>query len=92
VVILEFSLPENGLFGKVYTAYFTKARPAIGRAVSRSSGDAYTYLPDSVLKFPRGGEMCGVMERCGLSDVSARELTLGIVSLYIGKKPLAAEG
>ena len=92
VVILEFSLPENGLFGKLYIAYFTKVLPVIGKVVSRSDNDAYGYLPDSVLKFPRGTEMCGVMERCGLSDVSARELTLGIVSLYFGKKPLAAEG
>lgn len=92
IVILEFSLPENGLFSKVYMTYFTRALPLIGRAVSRSGNDAYSYLPDSVLKFPRGGEMCAVMEECGLANVSARELTLGVVSLYIGEKPGGTEG
>lgn len=86
VVILEFSLPESGLFSKIYMTYFTRVLPVIGKVVSRSGNDAYSYLPDSVLNFPRGSKMCGVMERCGLTDVSARKLTLGIVSLYIGKK------
>lgn len=89
VVILEFSMPGNRLFGALYTLYFTRVLPVIGRVVSRSGNDAYTYLPDSVMEFPSGTEMCGVMERCGLARVSATELSLGIVSLYIGHKPCA---
>ena len=91
VVILEFSLPENGLFGKVYMTYFTRVLPTIGRLISQSGNDAYSYLPDSVLKFPRGDEMCGVMEGCGLTSVSTKKLTLGIVSIYVGEKPGATE-
>jgi len=90
IVILEFSLPESGLFGKMYLAYFTKALPAIGKIVSRSGNDAYGYLRDSVLDFPRGDMLCAVMEQCGLTDVSAKRLTLGVVSLYIGTKAGAA--
>ncbi len=86
VVILEFSLPENWLFGKAYMAYFTRVLPLIGRIVSRNGNDAYNYLPDSVLKFPSGAAMRRVMERCGLADVSAKELTLGIVTVYVGNK------
>ena len=86
IVILEFSMPENGLIEKMYRAYFTRVLPLVGRAVSRSGNDAYSYLPDSVMKFPQGGEMCGLMEGCELADVSATELTLGIVSLYIGTR------
>ena len=86
VVILEFSLPEGGFFGKVYMTYFTHVLPVVGRIVSRSSNDAYRYLPDSVIEFPRGNEMRRVMERGGLTDVLAEDLTLGIVSLYVGKK------
>jgi demethylmenaquinone methyltransferase/2-methoxy-6-polyprenyl-1,4-benzoquinol methylase len=85
VAILEFSLPESGLFHKIYLTYFTRVLPLVGRLISQSD-DAYSYLPDSVLKFPRGARMCGVMEDCGLADVSAKKLTLGIVTLYVGKK------
>lgn len=86
VVILEFSMPENGLFGKAYMAYFTRVLPVVGRLVSRNGNGAYNYLPDSVLEFPSGTAMCGVMERCGLTDVSAERLTLGIVTVYVGNK------
>jgi len=86
VAILEFSLPESGLFHKIYLTYFTRVLPVVGRLISQSNDDAYNYLPDSVLKFPRGDRMCGIMEGCGLADVSAKKLTLGIVTLYIGKK------
>jgi demethylmenaquinone methyltransferase/2-methoxy-6-polyprenyl-1,4-benzoquinol methylase len=86
VVILEFSLPENRLVGGIYKAYFTRLLPVIGRVVSRAGKDAYTYLPDSVLKFQDRGEMCDMMRECGLADVSAKELSLGIVTLYVGKK------
>ncbi len=86
VVILEFSLPENRLVGGIYKAYFTRLLPVIGRVVSRAGNDAYSYLPDSVLKFPDKSEMCDMMRECGLADVSAKELSLGIVTLYVGKK------
>jgi demethylmenaquinone methyltransferase/2-methoxy-6-polyprenyl-1,4-benzoquinol methylase len=86
VVILEFSLPENRLFGTLYRFYFTRALPVIGRVVSGARNDAYSYLPDSVLKFPGGDEMRRVMQECGLEHVSAQRMSLGIVTLYVGIK------
>jgi demethylmenaquinone methyltransferase/2-methoxy-6-polyprenyl-1,4-benzoquinol methylase len=91
VVILEFSLPENRLLRGIYMAYFTRLLPVIGRIISRARNDAYTYLPSSVLEFPSGDELCSVMRGCGLSDVSARKLTFGIVTLYVGTKLLPAD-
>jgi demethylmenaquinone methyltransferase/2-methoxy-6-polyprenyl-1,4-benzoquinol methylase len=87
VVILEFSMPDNSVLNAAYRMYFTRVLPLIGRTVSRSGNNAYTYLPDSVLKFPQGSAMRGIMERCGLEKVSVTELTFGIVTLYIGIKP-----
>lgn len=87
VVILEFSLPENRLVGGIYKAYFKHLLPVIGRVVSRAGNDAYSYLPDSVMKFPERSEMCDMMKECGLADISATQLSLGIVTLYIGNKP-----
>ena len=87
VVILEFSLPENRLVGGVYLLYFTRLLPVIGRAISRAGNSAYSYLPDSVLKFPDKAEMLGIMSECGLTEASATKLSFGIVTLYIAKKP-----
>ncbi len=87
VVILEFSLPKNRLIGAVYLVYFTRLLPVIGRAISRAGNRAYSYLPDSVLKFPKEAEMLHLMSECGLTEVSATKLSFGIVTLYVAKKP-----
>jgi len=87
VVILEFSQPTNFLFRRIYLFYFTRILPMIGRLVSKSRIDAYTYLPQSVLAFPDKLSLKKKMEECGLEDVRFFTRTLGIVTIHIGKKP-----
>ncbi|MEK6766060.1 MAG: bifunctional demethylmenaquinone methyltransferase/2-methoxy-6-polyprenyl-1,4-benzoquinol methylase UbiE [Planctomycetota bacterium] len=87
VVILEFSQPANFLFRRIYFFYFTRILPMIGRLVSKSRIDAYTYLPQSVLAFPDKLSLKKKMEECGLEDVRFFTRTLGIVTVHIGKKP-----
>ena len=87
VVILEFSQPTNFLFRRIYLFYFTRILPMIGRLVSKSRIDAYTYLPQSVLAFPDKLSLKKKMEECGLEDVRFFTRTLGIVTIPIGKKP-----
>ena len=87
VVILEFSQPTNFLFKKIYFFYFTRILPMIGRLISKSEVDAYSYLPQSVLAFPDRLSLKKKMELCGLEDVTFFTRTLGIVTIHIGKKP-----
>ena len=49
--ILEFSQPPNPVFNAAYGFYSRNILPRIGGLISGAS-DAYTYLPDSVRKFP----------------------------------------
>src|ERR1044071_842222 len=49
--ILEFSQPRNAWFGAVYRFYSRRILPVIGGALT-GSRDAYTYLPESIGKFP----------------------------------------
>jgi len=51
LAILEFSTPPNRLFRTCYQFYSTRVLPKIGGMISGDS-DAYTYLPESVRKFP----------------------------------------
>ncbi len=83
VVVLEFSVP-GGVLGALYRFYFTRVLPRIGGAVSR--GEAYRYLPDSVLAFPEPAEFEGMMRAAGCASVSRRPLTFGIVTLYVGSR------
>lgn len=87
VAVLEFSQPRSRLFGAVYRFYFRHILPRIGQLVSGSRFDAYHYLPESVGEFPSGAALATVMQECGLEQVQFRPLTLGIATLYWGRKP-----
>ncbi len=83
-VILEFSTPVIPLFKALYCWYFLKVLPAIGGIFSQKS--AYRYLPDSVLEFPSREEFKGLMTRAGFRNLTHRDLTLGIATIYCGDK------
>ena len=82
--ILEFSQPPNAVFGALYNFYARRILPWIGGLIS-GSRDAYTYLPESVRKFPSAGELAAMMGRAGFAEVSFEYLTGGIVALHIGR-------
>jgi demethylmenaquinone methyltransferase/2-methoxy-6-polyprenyl-1,4-benzoquinol methylase len=84
VVVLEFSIPENVVFKSIYSIYFNKILPVIGAFVSRKKG-AYTYLPSSVMAFPKRDEFVGLMKDAGISEVEFFDLSFGIVTVYVGK-------
>ena len=84
--ILEFSQPPNALFGALYRVYSRRILPWIGGLIS-GSRDAYTYLPESVRKFPNASNLAAMMRTAGFVDVSFEYLTGGIVALHIGRIP-----
>jgi demethylmenaquinone methyltransferase/2-methoxy-6-polyprenyl-1,4-benzoquinol methylase len=84
--ILEFSQPPNPLFGALYNMYSRRILPWIGGLIS-GSRDAYTYLPESVRKFPAAPDLAAMMRRAGFAEVSFEYLTGGIVALHIGRIP-----
>ncbi len=82
--ILEFSQPPNRLFGGLYTFYSKHVLPRIGALISGSS-DAYTYLPESVRKFPGAEALAEEMRAMGYLDVEFERMTFGVVALHIGR-------
>lgn len=79
--ILEFCEPENGLLAALYRFYFTRVLPRIGGAVS-GDREAYTYLPNSVRKFPQPKMLAKWMEQSGFRDVEFERWNCGIVALH----------
>lgn len=84
-VILEFSLPRNSILNTLYRFYFEVLLPKVGRVISRHPS-AYTYLPKTVASFPVRKEFTSLMQQAGFMNVIYKELTLGIVILYTGRK------
>ncbi len=87
VAVLEFSSPEWQPFKGIYSWYFRNVLPRIGQMLARNAESAYIYLPESVGEFPQGEALAERMRRTGLTEVSYRPLTLGVATLYVGKKP-----
>ena len=81
--ILEFSQPSNALFGALYGFYSRKILPLIGGMLT-GSRDAYTYLPESIRKFPDAPRLAEEMRRAGFKDVSFDRFTGGSVALHVG--------
>jgi demethylmenaquinone methyltransferase/2-methoxy-6-polyprenyl-1,4-benzoquinol methylase len=83
--LLEFSDPRNGIGAGAFRFYFRHILPRIGGAISGDS-NAYTYLPNSVSKFPPPDELARWMEKAGFADVEFRMWNFGSVALHTGRK------
>ena len=81
--ILEFSDPPNPVFAALYHFYSRRILPLIGGALS-GSRDAYTYLPESVRKFPSPEELAEEMRRAGFEAVRYERFTGGVATLHLG--------
>ena len=86
LAILEFSHPQGLLVKAGYGLYSRILLPAIGGLVS-GSREAYTYLPESISKFPRAGELRALMMARGFLKADYELLTGGIAALHVGTKP-----
>jgi demethylmenaquinone methyltransferase/2-methoxy-6-polyprenyl-1,4-benzoquinol methylase len=86
VVVLEFSLPRRQPWRGMYGFYFRRVLPRIGGWVARGGSSAYSYLPESVGEFPSGQALVERMQQAGLHSIQMHPLTLGVATLYIGRK------
>jgi demethylmenaquinone methyltransferase/2-methoxy-6-polyprenyl-1,4-benzoquinol methylase len=85
VAILEFSQPKMQPFAALYDWFSVRVLPRVGGAVSGSS-QAYSYLPESIRKFPDAQRLADEMKKSGYSRVEYEGMTGGIVALHLGWK------
>jgi demethylmenaquinone methyltransferase/2-methoxy-6-polyprenyl-1,4-benzoquinol methylase len=82
VVILEITTPQRPPLAWFYAVWFDRVVPRLGRLAGEQ--DAYTYLPNSVKRFPAPRELAAVMAGCGLRDVRWIVTAGGIIALHAG--------
>jgi demethylmenaquinone methyltransferase/2-methoxy-6-polyprenyl-1,4-benzoquinol methylase len=85
LAILEFSQPSNRAFAALYGFFSKQVLPRVGGMVS-GSRDAYSYLPESIQKFPGPDDLAQEMREAGFSSVEFEPLTFGAVALHLGRK------
>jgi demethylmenaquinone methyltransferase/2-methoxy-6-polyprenyl-1,4-benzoquinol methylase len=83
--ILEFSQPPNRAFAAVYGLFSTRVLPWVGGMIS-GSRDAYSYLPESIRKFPGAEDLASAMRRSGFRRVEFERMTGGAVALHLAWK------
>ena len=83
LLILELSVPQNKILLSLYKLYFLHILPFIGKKISGDSM-AYTYLPQSVMNFPKPKDFLAMMEECGFKRVSQKALTFGLCRIFEG--------
>jgi demethylmenaquinone methyltransferase/2-methoxy-6-polyprenyl-1,4-benzoquinol methylase len=86
VVCLELTPARLPVFRRVFRGYFHYWVPLLGRVVAGDAA-AYTYLPQSVDRFPDAEALVGLLEAVGLVRVRYSLLGLGTVALHVAEKP-----
>ena len=82
VVVLEISTPDRPPLSWFYALWFDRIVPLLGALTGES--DAYSYLPESVRRFPPAAGLAKRMHDAGLRDVRYLVLAGGIVAIHAG--------
>jgi len=81
VVVLEITTPTKPPLSTFFRLWFDRVVPLLGR------DEAYTYLPNSVKRFPGPEALAGVMDGVGLRDIRWILTAGGIIALHVGTAP-----
>jgi demethylmenaquinone methyltransferase/2-methoxy-6-polyprenyl-1,4-benzoquinol methylase len=84
LAVLEITRP-HGILRPFFRLWFDVLVPSAGRVLP--GGQAYTYLPASVRRFPGPDDLSALFERAGFEDVRDQLLGGGIVALHVGTRP-----
>jgi len=82
---LEFSTPVFWL-RPFYQFFSFSVIPRLGAWIARSP-EAYTYLVESIRRFPNQPAFQRLIEEAGFTDVRWRNLSLGIACIHTGTRP-----
>lgn len=86
VVALEIARPRNPVLRFLFSIYFYYLGPYLATLLG-GDVEAYRYLPRSAREFMSREEVCARMTRAGLQDAYFRDLSFGLVCLYVGTSP-----
>lgn len=90
MVILELATPDNPLVQPFYNLYTKKIIPWLGSRIA-GNREAYTYLPESIARFPKGDAFLQIVQHSKSSILKCRHwrLTFGVCRMYVINKEAA---
>ena len=82
---LEFSQVDSALLEHAYDAWSFQAIPRIGKWVT-GDGEPYSYLVESIRKFPNQHRFADMVRQAGFERVTWRDYSGGVAALHSGWK------
>ncbi len=102
VVVLEMTTPRKFPLATFFRVWFDIVIPTLGRLAAAAArtlsrvtgasiredvGEAYTYLPSSVRRFPAPRQLAAAMHSAGLRDIKYLITAGGIIAIHAGTVP-----
>jgi demethylmenaquinone methyltransferase/2-methoxy-6-polyprenyl-1,4-benzoquinol methylase len=85
LVVLEITQPRRQPLSSFFALWFERLVPMLGALAG--DRDAYTYLPESVKRFPLPEGLAAIMDRAGLERIRYTVLAGGIIAVHSGRRP-----
>jgi demethylmenaquinone methyltransferase / 2-methoxy-6-polyprenyl-1,4-benzoquinol methylase len=83
---LEFTLPRRRWQRSLYAFYSYRILLPLARVITGTDGP-FRYLVESIRVFAAAGGIPGGLGRAGLAEIAVRPLSLGLATIYSGRKP-----
>lgn len=84
LVVLEITQPRRPPLSGFYSLWFDRIVPLLGTIAG--DRDAYTYLPQSVKRFPDPAGLAALMDHAGLERIRYTILAGGIIAIHSGER------
>jgi demethylmenaquinone methyltransferase / 2-methoxy-6-polyprenyl-1,4-benzoquinol methylase len=84
LVILEITQPHRPPLSSFYSLWFDRIVPLLGTLAGDRA--AYTYLPESVKRFPSPEGLAGAMDAAGFERIRYTVLAGGIIAIHSGER------
>jgi demethylmenaquinone methyltransferase/2-methoxy-6-polyprenyl-1,4-benzoquinol methylase len=82
LVILEITQPRRPPLSSFYSLWFDRLVPLLGSIAG--DREAYTYLPESVKRFPAPQGLAAAMDEAGFERIRYTVLAGGIIAIHSG--------
>jgi demethylmenaquinone methyltransferase/2-methoxy-6-polyprenyl-1,4-benzoquinol methylase len=85
LLIMEFNLPQKGIFSKLYRFYLNRILITIGKIVT-GERDAYRHLAGSIREFPDPEIIVDKLKKAGWKSITTQSMTMGTCVIYFAEK------
>lgn len=85
LVILEITQPRRPPLSSFYSLWFDRIVPVLGTLAGES--EAYSYLPESVKRFPDPHGLAARIDAAGLERIRCTVLAGGIIAIHSASRP-----